>query len=303
MAHRPRSQRASGRLVLAPGSAQIAPIMAAAPHDSTELAPTAGGEGARRNRAARLRLRRRRDHARAARARRPPGGLASLRRQLGRSPSRYLHGRWRPLSSTGATRSIKRRRSGAISRRPHGAALPEPRLQPAERRRRTLVRAGDGSRRRSEHADHPGILPRHVRAARPRHMRPGISRRTSSASRPGPARPASRRPRGCIADGVELRARAADPPAQHRARHDRDSRARPHVARQLYPDRSARRRDRQRRASLSRRHRRRAGRPRRSGVSATCWSSPSARRERSDPTALCGTPPTWRVPKEVQSAR
>ena len=120
------------------------------------------------------------------------------------------------------------------------AALPEPRLQPAERRHRALVRAGAaGDRRRRQHAHDPGDLPRAVRAAGAERAT-GTSRCTSSASRRAAASRASRRPRACTATAsttcwccwsAAATSRAASPRSTTR-------RARP---RQLHADRAARR--------------------------------------------------------------
>ena len=119
---------------------------------------------------------------------RPDGGLAGVRGELGRSRPRHLHGRWRALPEA-PPRRVRRARRRADPPQAAPAALPEPRLQPAERRHRALVRSGAaGDRRRREHDGDPGDLPRAVRA-------PGADARLAHRGAPVPHRGAQRRGR------------------------------------------------------------------------------------------------------------
>ena len=146
-----------------------------------------------------------------------------VRRQLERSRARFLHGRWRALSPAPPRASSAGARSRPASPPAASAALSGARLQPAERRRRTLVRAGHRRHRRRPPACAPSsCLPGTLRR-RGADARRGTSRSTSSGSRRAPASratdaggPPSRRRR--------LRARAARAAPQHRERHDNDAR-------------------------------------------------------------------------------
>ena len=127
------------------------------------------------------------------------GRLAAIRRELERSRGRHLHGRRRPLPPP-PLRGLWRGQAGPDRARRAPAALPDARLQHAERRHRALVQAGGrGDRRRRLDAHHPGILPRAVRPARARdgalaHRGPPVPHRGAA-----PASTASRRPKACIA--------------------------------------------------------------------------------------------------------
>ena len=95
-----------------------------------------------------VRLRARRRDARSVR---PDGGLAGVRGELGRPWPRHLHGGWRALSEA-PPRRVRRTRRRADPSQAAPAALPEPRLQPAERRHRALVRSGAAGDRRRRRA-------------------------------------------------------------------------------------------------------------------------------------------------------
>ena len=137
-----------------------------------------------------------------------------------------------PMAGATAAAASPCFRASAEGDRPQAAsaALPEPRLQPAERRHRALVRPGDRrDRRASGAARDPGDLPPPVRPADPggdAARRPGMSRSTSSASRRGrPGRPAD--PGGHAPRRRRLGAGAAGQPGQHRERRDQHRRPAP----------------------------------------------------------------------------
>ena len=90
---------------------------------------------------------------------------------------------------------------GSISAQAASAALPGDRLQPAERRRRALVRADRQPRSAADrqHADDPGVLPARSSAASPAGEADGRSKSTSSGSRREPASRDARRRKGCTA--------------------------------------------------------------------------------------------------------
>ena len=186
------------------------------------------------------------------------GRLAAVRRELERPRGRHLHGRRRPLPPP-PLRGLWRGQAGPDRARRASAALPDARLQHAERRHRALVQAGDrGDRRRRLDAHHPRILPRAVRPAGARdgalaHRGPPVPHRGAArrARQAHARRHASRRRR--------LRAGAPGQPAQHRQRHHDGARPRQAHPGQLHPDRSARRGAGRRRALLSRRDAGRAG--------------------------------------------
>ena len=130
--------------------------------------------------------------------------LDGVRRQLESPRARHLHGRRRPLPAPPPRGLRGARLDGPISAQAAPAALPGARLQPAERRRRALVRAGRAETiggGPSLHDD-PGVLPVAVRrlapaAARVAHRGPPV---------PNRGRPASRRPptpEGLHRDGVD----------------------------------------------------------------------------------------------------
>ena len=134
------------------------------------------------------------------------GRLAGLRRRAG-TTSRSTP-TWPMAAATGAGAATCRcaGRQGAIVRRPAPAALPDARLQPAERRRRALVRADRPTRSATAPAmrTDPGILPRAVRSAGARRrarwhveVAPVPHRGARRASRD------SRRPKGMHRDGVD----------------------------------------------------------------------------------------------------
>ena len=116
-----------------------------------------------------------------------------------RPRARHLHGRRRPLPAAppcGVYRDTPRARSRAAA----PAALPDARLQPAERRHRALVRADAPIRSAAARAcgrSWRSAAGCSVRWRRPRG--PGTSRSTSSGSRRAPASTAGRRPKACTA--------------------------------------------------------------------------------------------------------
>ena len=123
----------------------------------------------------------------------------ALRRELERSRGRHLHGRRRPLPPP-PLRGLRRGPAGPDRARRAPAALPDARLQHAERRHRALVQAGRPRRSATAPRCAPSsnIAARCSAGWRPR-RRAGTSRSTSSASRRGTASTASPRPRACIA--------------------------------------------------------------------------------------------------------
>ena len=164
-------------------------------------------------------------------------------------------------TAAAASRVYAAGEQGADRARPAPAALPEPRLQPAERRHRALVRAdhaeiGDGASLRT-------IL-EYCRACSgrlaPDDRRAGTSRSTSSASRRGAGEQGKPTPEGMHRDGVDYVLVLLVDRRNIAQRHHDDPRPRQAHAGQLHADRSARRRAGRRCALLPRRDAGRAGR-------------------------------------------
>ena len=166
---------------------------------------------------------RRRRHAPLARRRRR-GRLARLRGQLERPGDRRVHGRRRSLPPA-PRHACSRWRAPTVDARAAPAALPEPRLQPAERRRRAVVRAGDDAVGRRDPCSRAcwRVLP-DVRG-RPPACRPtrraGMSRCTSSASRPTRRRTARPTPGRDAPRRRRLGAGDCSWPRERRRRRDR----------------------------------------------------------------------------------
>ena len=129
----------------------------------------------------------------------------------------------------------RRRRFACFRATPRGdraqaasAALPEPRLQPAERRDRALVRAGDrADRRASGDARHPDDVPGAVRPADPGgHAPPGLAcRDTPVPHRSAAGAERATDPRGHAPRRRRLGAGAARQPGQYRERRHDDRRS------------------------------------------------------------------------------
>ena len=197
------------------------------------------------------------------------GGLGRLRRELGRSRPR--HATWPTAAATGGagtpcSRADARARSTRKPHQPHYQSRDYNPLNGGIERWFEPVTDEIGA-----HPTLRAILARLPRAVRPADAAgrppPGMSRCTSSASRRGPARPASRRRRACTATASTTCwccwSAAATSTSGETTIHDLARRA----ARQLHPDRAARRRPGRRHPGLSRRHPGRAARSGPAGLS------------------------------------
>ena len=148
--------------------------------------------------------------------------LAAVLRLLEPARDRCLHARWRALPPPAHRQFHGRtRRAGPCARRAP-AAFPGGGAQHAEWRRGPLVRADGGCGRRRRAAGTRCSISAARWRMRCTARSPGSSRRTSSASRPPPARPAYPTPEGVHHDGVDVVLIAHDRAHQPDRRRDGD---------------------------------------------------------------------------------